>query len=201
MDIISVVRRDCKDEHLKLDPQFVRHHFSGMPVQKISLEQMRAVYLKQVLSGQDKLAEFIANRWLFRNMPVYKFFETSLEKIAPEFETIKELSVEQAQELISGAVEQFGPELSFCFVVLNEVALPKKAFNGLQQSALEALAVRQERGEKSEEQSDVVRLKDEVDRLKAKHERKVLSMVKKHQQEIARLKNEIIALKRDRVNA
>ena len=64
-DIMAVVKRDCKSEHLRLDPLFVRQHFGGTPVQKISLEEMRVVYLQQILAGHERLAEFVANRWLF----------------------------------------------------------------------------------------------------------------------------------------
>jgi len=199
-DIMTVVKRDCKSEHLRLDPQFVRQHFGGVPVHKIRLEDMRAVYLQQLLAGQERLADFVANRWLFRNMDVYRFFETVLGKIAPEFEKIDELSEDQAKELLNGAKEQFGVEKVFCFVVLNEVALPKKSFDDLQRQALESLAERQQQEQELEEQGAVSRIQQELERTKERYEKKIKDLIKKHQAELVKLQKQISKLQSEHAN-
>lgn len=200
-DIISSVKRDCKSEHLKLDPGFVRQHFGGMPVQRISLEEMRTVYLQQILAGHDRLAEFVANRWLFRNMDVYRFFEESLQKISPEFEKISELTSEQAEQLLKDACQRFGSERVFCFVAINDVALPKADFERLQRQALEELSTRQ-KGEPADGEEGVEeRMRAEMDRIKERHEKKVAEMTRKHQQEVQRLQKEISQLKAECLNA
>lgn len=196
-DIVTVVKRDCKSEHLRLDPIFVRQHFGGIPVQRITLEEMRAVYLQQILAGHERLAEFIANRWLFRNMDIYRFFEQSLEKISPEFEKITELPLEQAEVLLKEACEQFGCEKTFCFVAINDVVLPKPLFERLQREALEHLSSRQKDQPLDEQEGAADRLRVEMDRLKERHEKKVAEMSKKHQQEVQRLQREISQLKVD----
>ena len=196
-DIVTAVKRDCKSEHLRLDPVFVRQHFGGMPVQRITIEEMRAVYLQQILAGHERLAEFIANRWLFRNMDIYRFFEQSLEKISPEFEKITEVPAEQAEALLKAACEQFGCEKTFCFVAINDVALPKPLFEKLQREALEHLSSRQKDQPADEQEEAAGLLRAEMDRLKERHEKKVAEMTKKHQQEVQRLQKEIFQLKAD----
>jgi hypothetical protein len=196
-DIISDVKRDCKNEHLRLDSQFVRQHFGGTAVQRISLEEMRTVYLQQILAGHERLAEFVANRWLFRNMDLYRFFEQALEKISPEFDKITELTPEQADELIKQAAEKFDFEKVFCFVAINDVALPKEPFERLQRQALELLSKRQKEMPANEDEEAEDRWRGEMDRMKERHEKKVAEITKKHQQEVQRLQKEISQLKCD----
>jgi len=195
MDIMTVVKKDCKQEHLRLDPQFVRQHFNGQPVHKIRVEDMRAVYLQQVLAGNERLAEFISNRWVFRNMELYRFFETELQEISPDFEEIKELSDEQATGLIELALKQFGVEKVFCFVLFNEVALPDKIFNQLQRDALEVLANRQQVEESSKEEDVNKKHLQELERVKSKYEKKLVEMAKKYQSELNQLRVENERLK------
>ena len=196
-DIISDVKRDCKSEHLRLDPVFVRQHFAGTPVQKISLEEMRVVYLQQILAGHERLSEFIANRWLFRNMDVYRFFEESLQKISPDFDKIKELTQEQADSLITQAADKFGYEKVFCFVAINDVAVPKEPFERLQRQALEALSKRQKEIPADDGADAEGRWRSEMDRMKERHEKKIAEMTKKHQQEVQRFQKEIEKLQCD----
>jgi hypothetical protein len=196
-DIIAAVKRDCKSEHLRLDPIFVRQHFGGIPVQKISLEEMRAVYLQQILSGHERLSEFIANRWLFRNMDLYRFFEESLQKISPDFDKIKELTQEQADDLIQQACDTFDCEKVFCFVAINDVALPKEPFERLQRRALECLSQRQKEIPADEDAEAEERWRREMDCMKERHEKKIAEMTKKHQQEVQRFQKEIAQLRCD----
>ena len=194
-DIMNVVKRDCKSEHLRLDPVFVRQHFGGVPLHRITLDEMRAVYMQQILGGHASLGEFVTNRWLFRNMDIYRFFEDSLQKISTEFEKIAELSLEQSEPLIAQALEKFDIEKVFCFITLNEVAIPTELFEKLQRQALERLAERQE--QTPEEGSKEELLRQEMDRIKDRHEKKLQELTKKHQQEIQRLQIEVSSLRAD----
>jgi hypothetical protein len=193
-DIINAVKRDCKNEHLRLNPGFVREHFSGMPLHRITLDEMRAVYLRLILGGNDQLAEFISNRWLFRNMELYNFFEKALSEVLPDFEKISELTQEQAEKLIREASEKFSCEDVFCFVVLNDVVIPQDVFNRLQRQAVEALAKRQKEAE-NQGGSPEEKWRQEVERLKERQEKKIQEMTKRHQQEVVRLNSEIAKLK------
>jgi hypothetical protein len=194
-DIMNVVKRDCKSEHLRLDPLFVRQHFGGVPIHRIGFEEMRAVYLQQVLGGHDRLAEFVTNRWLFRNMEMYRFFEESLQKISADFEKITELTNEQTEPLLEQALAKFDVEKVFCFIILNEVAISNDCFEKLQRQALEKLAERQEAEPQEGEKGNLLR--QEMDRIKERHEKKIQEMTRKHQQEIQRLQKEISLLRAD----
>lgn len=193
-DIMNAVKRDCKNEHLRLNPAFVREHFSGMPVHRITIDEMRAVYLRLILAGNDQLAEFISNRWLFRNMELYNFFEQALSEVSPEFEKISELTEEQAEKLIRESTEKFGCESVFCFVALNDVVIPQDVFNRLQRESVESLAKRQKAAE-DQGGSPEERLRQEVERLKDRQEKKIQEMTKRHQQELQRLNAEMAKLK------
>jgi len=152
------------------------------------------------LAGHERLAEFIANRWLFRNMDIYRFFEESLQKISPEFEKITEVPPEQAENLVKEACEKFGCEKAFCFVAINDVALPKPLFDRLQRQALEHLSERQKTQPADEQEEAEGRLRSEMDRIKARHGKKVVEMTKKHKQEVLRLQKEISQLKAEIFN-
>jgi hypothetical protein len=190
---MNVVKRDCKAEHLRLDPLFVRQHFGGAPIHRITFEEMRAVYLQQVLGGHNRLAEFVTNRWLFRNMEMYRFFEEALQKISTDFEKIAQLTDEQALPLIEQALDKFDVEKIFCFIILNEVTVSNDCFEKLQRQALEKLAERQEKEPEVGEKDGLLR--QEMDRIKERHEKKIVEMTKKHQQEIQRLQKEISLLR------
>ncbi len=195
--ILQLIKRDCKTEHLSIDPHFVRAHFAGKPVSRISLDEMRSVYLQQILSGHERLAEFIANRWLFRNIDMYRFFETELEKKVPQFDQIKELPQEVAESLIKEAKDRYGIESVFCFSVLNELALPRQVFEQLQKEALEAVSQYEKEGKAKldSDEKQIELLKEEMKRLKEKQEKKIDELQRRHKQEVDRFSREIAALK------
>jgi len=128
---------------------------------------------------------------------MYRFFEQALEKISPEFEKIVELTPEQADELIKLAGEKFNFEKVFCFVAINDVAIPKEPFERLQRQALECLSQRQKDMPANEDEEVEERWRSEMDRTKERHEKKISEMTKKHQQEVQRLQKEISKLQCD----
>ena len=193
-DIMNTVRRDCKNEHLRLNPGFVREHFAGMPLHRITVDEMRVVYLRLILAGNAHLAEFISNRWLFRNMELYTLFEKALSEVSPDFEKISELTAEQAERLIQEASDKFGAESVFCFVAMNDVVIPQDVFERLQRQAVESLAKRQKEAD-AQEVSSEEKLRLEVERLKERQEKKIQEMTKRQQQEVQRLNVEIAKLK------
>ncbi len=193
--ILSQIKKDCKTEHLSIDPHFVRTYFAGKPVARISLEEMRAVYLQQIFAGHDRLAEFIANRWLFRNMEIYRFFEKELESKIPHFDHVTELPQEAVEPILHEAIQKYGIEPVFCFTVLNDVALPKALFEKLQKDALQLAAESQDKNEKLDaEEKQIQALKAEIISLKERQERKLAEVQKKHRQEIERLMKDIQTL-------
>lgn len=194
-DIVSTIKQQLKTEHLSLDPTFVRIHFHGMPLHRISLDDIRAVYLREILSGQNQLAEFVANRWLFKNLTLYKFFEGMLEKVGGNIETIEEVADEKAREMLSSALKLFSIDDVFCFITLNEVCFSDDVFAETHKKALESLASRTKGEEKKEEQSEIEKLRFEVKKAKEKNEKRVEELNRKHELELTKLHKEIKDLK------
>jgi len=197
-DIIADIKKDCKNEHLRLDPQFVRQHFGGMPIHRITIEQMRDVYFRQILAGHVRLAEFIVNRWLFRNMEIYRFFETALKKIDLEFEKLESLPLTESRTLLAEALKTFQCEKLFCFVVLNDVAFPESLLEELQKRALDSLSIRQENHEEDRIEK---KLREEMVRMKERHEKKVQELTKRHQGELEQLRREVAKLRQEKQEA
>ena len=194
-DIVSSIKQQLKSEHLSLDPVFVRTHFSGLPLHRISQEELRAVYLREILSGQNQLAEFVANRWLFKNLPLYTFFEGQLEKIGGNIETIEAIADEQAILMIQSALEKsFSIDDVFCFVTLNDVRFSDEVFVDLHKKALELLSERNKPALKKENCREE-KLEDELKKTKEKCEKRVAELTRKHELELTKLHKEIRELK------
>jgi hypothetical protein len=192
-DIIDAVKRDCKNEHLRLNPHFVKEYFAGLPMHMINLEEMRVVYLRLILAGNEQVAEFISNRWLFRHMELYNFFEKALSEVSTEFEKIQELPADKSLAIIQTACEQFGCEKVFCFVVINDVVIPQNVFDRLQRQAVESLAMRQKEQEGSLSVEE--KWRQDVEKLKERQEKKIQEMTKRHQIEVQKLSAEIVKLR------
>ncbi len=196
--ILSQIKRDCKAEHLSIDPHFVRTYFAGKPVARISLDEMRAVYLQQILAGHDRLAEFIANRWIFRNMEMYKFFEKNFEEKVPNFESIEEFPAEVIEPILEEAIQQFGVEPVFCFSVLNDMMLSKDTFEKIQKQALQAAALAASSDQKIDpEQKQIEMLKADIAAIKDRYEKKIEELQKRHKKEAEILKQELQKLQKE----
>ena len=194
-EVISDTKQQLKSEHLSLDPTFVRKHFHGLPLHRISQEEMRAVYLREILSGNNQLAEFVMNRWLFKNLPLYKFFEARLEKLFSNLETIQIVEDEKARPIIQEAMSSFSLGKIFCFVTLNEVLLSDALFRELQKQALEELSQTM-REQEAQELPEKQKFEEEMKKTKEKYEKKIEELHKKHTQEIKALQQELLDTKR-----
>lgn len=194
-EVVSDIKQQLKSEHLSLDPSFVRTHFHGLPLHRISQEEMRAVYLREILSGNTQIAEFVMNRWLFKNLPLYKFFETRLEKLFSNLNEIQKIEDEQARPIIEEALSSFSLGKIFCFITLNDVLLSDELFRELQKKALEELSKIMSE-EESRHVPEKTKLEEEFKKTKEKYERKIEELQKKHRQEIKALQNELLETKR-----
>ena len=194
-DVISEIKQQLKSEHLSLDPSFVRKHFHGLPLHRISQEEMRAVYLREIFSGNDQISEFVMNRWLFKNLPLYKFFESRLEQLFTSIESIRTIEDEQARAIIQEARKDFPLGKIFCFVTLNEVLFSEVLYREMQKEALEELSqvmAEQEKREVSEKKT----FDDELKKMKEKYESKIEELKKKHAQEVKSLHKDLLEAKR-----
>lgn len=138
--IFTSVKKDLRDEHLKIDKGFFKRNFPGRVVNKLQVEDLIAVYPKFIAAGSEKLGEFIANRWLLRHLEIYNFFEETLKKSYDDLEQIQEIDEAIAKALMCDAITRYGAVDCYIFSVLNAVAFSPSMLNELKTHATESLA-------------------------------------------------------------
>jgi hypothetical protein len=134
--IFTTVKKDLRDEHLRTDKGFFKRNFTGRELNKLTVDDLLAVYPKLIAAGYEPLSEFIANRWLLRNLGIYNYFEARLKQCTEKFEQIEVLDVEFAKSLMEDAVSQFGAQNTYIFSVLNCVAFPADMMKELRTNAI-----------------------------------------------------------------
>lgn len=140
VDIFTSVKKDLRDEHLKVDRGFFKRNFHNRELSSLSVNDLINVYSKFIKAETEPMAEFIANRWLLRHLPIYNFFEARLKTVTDKIEEITLLEEEFANALLKEAISQFGVKDCYIFSVLNQVAFPKPTLTRLKQDAIQAAA-------------------------------------------------------------
>lgn len=198
--IIESVKKDLKQEHLAKDPQFVKLHFKNKPLQKITSEDLKEVYERLLSLEEEKIAEFIAVRWLLKHSDLYHYFESHLAKIDPDFDKLEILQDQHAKELINGALSQFGPSQTYLFSIFNSVVFPEKELHNLRENALQELSIKQKVEVEAIEAKTLHDLKAkyelEIQRMQDKYEKKILGLQKKYIQDTESLKKQIAGLQK-----
>src|SRR4051794_29125719 len=90
-EIVEGVKKDLKNEHLKIDKAFCKRYFLGKSLMQIQTPEMAVAYEKDIADGNAGLGEFIATRWLLKNTDVYGYFEMKLKSLTSDFEALEEL--------------------------------------------------------------------------------------------------------------
>lgn len=201
-ELIEAIKKDLKTEHLKQDYVFAKKYLGGKPANKISLEDMVKGYFEAVEKEEsgEKIAEFIANRWMLKTSDVYGFFETELTRINPEFTEIKELPNAEGDKLIEQSSRLFGAPKTYLFSVINSVAFSPKQFEKLREKALKERQTQLEELSKLQETASFEQLKKEFEqklvKLEDKYEQKIAGLEKKYVADVAALKKQIATLSR-----
>lgn len=199
-EIVDIIKKDLKNEHLKIDKEFCRKYFLGKSCQSLTLTEMATAYAADIKSGNSGLGEFIASRWLLKNTDIYHFFEEKLKKIAPDFEALDELSQEQGQQLMNQAKADFGPIKTYIFSVFNSVVFPKSIYDELKEHASFETQRFREKTVQENETKNLEELKKRYDRdisaLTDRYEKKLIGMQKKYLHDTESLKKQISTLQR-----
>lgn len=199
-DIFDAIKKDLKNEHLKQDYVFAKKYLGGKPAQKITLEELVQGYYDAVEKEEqgEKIAEFIANRWMLKASDVYGLFERELTRIQPDFTEIAELPEKTADELIAKSIAEFGAPKTYLFAVINSVAFSQKKFNELRDRAKSDRSKQQEELTKLNEKTSFESLKKEYEsnlaKLEEKYEKKLQGLEKKYQNDVSTLKKQISTL-------
>jgi hypothetical protein len=197
--VLHTIKKEIKTEHLSKSPAFYKTHFGNRPINRITNEEMCAVYEKELLANDtEELGEWVINRWVFRNGDIYQHFASRLAQINPDFEEIKNLDDKQSEMVLSGAIEAFGALPVYLFVVLNGVVISPKVLERLKNFVVETQEKEKEEQEALSTQMTldqmIERQKAEILRLEKKYEDKLLGVMKKYTTDIEALKNQVRSL-------
>lgn len=188
-EVLGSIKRDLRNEHLAKLPNFYKAHFGNRPLNRLTHEEICAVYKKELLKGEDaSLQEWVVNRWVFHHGDIYEYFSTQLEKIHPDFTAIQNLTAEQSLLIIEGAVARFGALNTYLFSVLNEVVFPESVLTELQEKIVP------EANEAGPQDNWKERYEADMARLQKKCEEKVAGVLRKHAMDVEALKKQIRAL-------
>jgi hypothetical protein len=195
-DWIDAIKKDLKSEHLRQDAGFARKYLPGKNLQKTSLEELVEGYSKAVES--ERVAEFMANRWMLKKSELYSFFERELAKINPDFDTIEEIDEAVARRMIEAASQEFGAGSTYLFSVINSVAFRREEFEALRNRAKEER--RQPQPQISGDLKSIEELKRDFEqrllRIEDKYSKKIDGLERKYLRDTEMLKKQLAQLQR-----
>lgn len=200
VEVLDVVKRELRAEHLKIDPVFCRRYFLGKSPNHLTSEEMAVAYSKDIAEGNVGLGEFIATRWLLKHTDVYGFFLERLKEINPDFESIGEIPEPMASTLMEEAILRFGAKKSYLFSIFNFVTFPSEVYKKFRERALAQTKELNEKKEKEEEAKSIEALKSRYEReilaSNDRFEKKLSGLQKKYLADVASLKKQIGQLQR-----
>ncbi len=173
LDVLETIKKDLKADHLSKDPVFHKAYFGNRPINRIESNEMFMAYQAELAKGNVDLAEWVINRWVFKNGDLYQHFAHKLSSINPEFDQIQSLTEEQSKEVLKGVKENFGAINAYLFTVLNGVVFPDSIITSLEQDALD-------------EKQSLIKMVEEVQEKQTLE--KILAA---HAREVARLQDKI----------
>jgi hypothetical protein len=134
-EILSAIKKEIKQEYLEENPVLRRKHFGNLPQNRISTPEIAAAFTKEILDGNQELYDWVVDTWVVKHGNMYHYFALKLHNINPDFEQIKELTVDESEKVLAGAKESFGAKKIYFFAVLNGLVFPEQVLTQLHQDA------------------------------------------------------------------
>ncbi|MCH9609082.1 MAG: hypothetical protein S4CHLAM45_08450 [Chlamydiales bacterium] len=198
--VIEVVKKDLKQEHIKIDRDFCRRYFMGKGANMISSEEMAQAYLKDIAGGNTGLGEFIASRWLLKNTDIYNYFDEKLRVLTPDFEELEEFEQSLAQSLLEESISQFGAARSYIFAIFNSVVFSDEIYHNLRELALKQTGLEKKQKEEKEIERSLEAMQKRHDReiaaLGDRYEKKLSGLRKKYLNDTTLLKKQLNTLQK-----
>jgi hypothetical protein len=196
--ILLSIKKDIKTDHLTADTVFFKTHFGHRPINKLTQEEIFAVYEKELLSGNPTLSEWVINRWVFKHGDLYRHFAERLVAINPNFQEIASLTDAQAEQVLTGAIEAFGATDVYLFSRLNAVVFSEMIFERLEKAAHQHTSAQKEKVVQESEQDNIDQMIErhqrEIARLQEKYEDRLAGVQRKYTQDTEALKKQIRSL-------
>ncbi len=194
-EILESIRRDIRTDYLPASATFCRTYFGNRPLNRLTMEEIKPALAKELLEGNQDLADWVVNRWVFKHGEVYSHFAARLESIRPDFATLETLSEAESEQILAGAKEAFGAKPVYFFSVLNDVVFPPSVIQQLRLAAeAENVMVA-----KTVPQGDALadeKHRKEMARLEEKYQQKIAGIMTKYTKDVEALKTQIRALQK-----
>lgn len=194
VQILGAIKKEIKGDHLFKNPLFYRIHFGNRPQNRLTNEEICAAYAKELLEGNEELAEWVSHQWIFKRGEIYRHFVAHLSAISPHFDAIEQLTEEESERILAGAIESFGATTTYIFSVLNGVVFPKEIFQKLRQRAEEEQVQELAPPESANQEMTFEQHQRELSRLREKYEDKISGILKKYTTDVEALKRQIRSL-------
>jgi len=185
VEVVDVVKKDLKQEHLRIDKDFCRRYFLGKGPHQVTSTEMATAYAADIAAGNVGLGEFIATRWLIKNTDVYDFFANKLQALTPDFDKIPELDPVLGEQLAKEAVGAFGAVRTYLFSVLNFVAFSSHLMEQLRQQA------EKETVEGTQKQEELL-LEKNLQNLQRRHQREISALMERHEKQLSGLQKKYL---------
>ncbi len=194
-DILGAIKKDVKSDYLAGDPAFCRKHFGNLPLSRITSEEITAAFSKELVGGDEEMADWVTSRWVFKHGDIYEHFADRLHEVNPDFDQIKELTPAQSASVLLGAKEAFGAKDTYVFAILNGVVFPKAVLAQLHKEAEEETKRLESEAkfvtEEKEKSKIIEKLEREIAQLTKKYEQSLAGVQKKYNTDIAALKKQL----------
>lgn len=199
-EIFETIKRDLKNEHLKVDRQFCKKYLLGKSPGQITVPEMVEAYRKDIAVGNESLGEFIATRWLLKNTDIYGYFEEKIKALSDDFEKLEVLPQDLSDSLMHSSVTVFGAKKTYVFSVFNSVVFPQSTYMRLKELASEEthLADQAHTVQRTHETLEAMHLRHsrEIAALTDRFEKKINGMQKKYLADVEALKKQVALLQK-----
>ncbi|HEY4255008.1 MAG TPA: hypothetical protein VGM34_01510 [Chlamydiales bacterium] len=199
-EITASIRKDIKTDFLPGSHAFYRTYFGNRPQSRVSFEEIQEAFAKELLAGNEEMAEWVVNRWVFKHGDLYTHFAERMMGINPQFDEIVEFTLSQSEEILKGAIEAFGAKAVYLFSVLNKVVFPASILDRLEAAAEKEVSTQKTEQAASAQAQDLSKLIEthqrEMSRLNEKFEQKIAGVLKKYTLDVEALKKQVRALQK-----
>lgn len=196
LEVLKDIKKDIKTDHLHTDPVFYRTYFGNRPQNRLTSDEIYAAYEKELLKGNEDLAEWVVNRWVFKNGELYEVFAGRLSQINPDFNEIKNLSPEESKKVLEGVADSFGAIPTYIFSLLNGVVFPKEILEELRKGADAEKISQEKQAEQNEKQESLEKVIAAHQREISRLNDRVAGVLKKYTNDTEALKKQIKALQK-----
>ncbi len=184
-EIVETVKKELKNEHLKIDKEFCRRYFLGKNFTNVPLHELADAYYKDITGGNVGLGEFVATRWLLKHTDIYDFFEMALKNISEDFDELEELPQEISQPLLKGSLEAFGAPKTYLFSVFNSVVFPKEIYENLRTQAIEE-------SKKARKEAEAKQISESLEAMQKRHTREMSAMSERYEKKLSGMQRKYV---------